>query len=83
MTDKKVNNLNGFIAEEVQTLKILDDPIAEMLDELSDLALIWDKYRQLNCMPSAIRVGMLSAISNIQTVIDGLVTDVNNDRETQ
>ncbi|NQY62648.1 MAG: hypothetical protein HRT38_02805 [Alteromonadaceae bacterium] len=53
------------------------DPIEEKLAELADLAQLWRKHDDLGRIPSAIRVGMLSAVRDIQTLMDAFINEDN------
>lgn len=52
--------------------------IEEKLAELAYLAQIWRKHNDLGRIPSVIRVGMLSAVREIQILMDAFI---NEDKE--
>ena len=51
-------------------LQLEQDPIAEKLDELSDLGVYWAKNRDKGIMPNGVRSGMLTLINDICFILN-------------
>lgn len=51
-----------------EELKVLTDPIAEKIDELSDLGEVWNKHRSLKRMPSSVRMAIIDSALELVTL---------------